>query len=59
MHKKKYILLSLVGLVILCIVLIAIVVTVLDDDDYEKLVILAVERYTGYKAAINGRFLRP
>lgn len=56
MHKKKYILLSLVGLVILCIVLIAIVVTVLDDDDYKKLVILVVERYTGYKTAIDGAF---
>jgi len=56
MPMKKYIILSFAGLVILCMVLIAIVVTVLDDDDYKKFAILAVERYTGYKVAIDGAF---
>ena len=56
MHKIKYILLSLAGLFLLIIALIAITVVVLDNKAYQKLAIMAAERYTGHNVTIEGDF---
>ena len=55
-HKIKYILLSLAGLFLLIIALIAITVVVLDNKAYQKLAIMAAERYTGHNVTIEGDF---
>jgi len=56
MTKIKYVLISLAGIVVLFIALIAILALILDNKDYQRIVISAVERYTGYQVTIEGDF---
>ncbi|MBW1901714.1 MAG: AsmA family protein, partial [Deltaproteobacteria bacterium] len=56
MRKIKIIFLSFAGLVVLLIALIGMAVVILDDEDYQKIVTAAVERYTGYRVIIEGDF---
>ncbi|MBW1693462.1 MAG: AsmA family protein [Deltaproteobacteria bacterium] len=56
MRKIKYILLSLLSMAVLCILFIALIATTLDDADYRKMVIRAVEFFTGYEVDVEGDF---
>ncbi len=56
MRKTKVILLSLAGLLALFIILAAIAAMILDNEDYRKILTMAVERYTGYDVDIRGDF---
>ena len=56
MRRIKYILFFLGGLVVLCLVLIAILLVTLDNDDYRRLVTRGVKFFTGYSVTIEGPF---
>lgn len=56
MRTIKYILISLGGIVALCIALIAFVLVTFDDDDYQKFATRAVAHFTGYEMIIEGAF---
>ncbi|MGD8521085.1 MAG: AsmA family protein [Desulfobacterales bacterium] len=52
----KYIFLLLAGLVVLCLVLVAIVLVTFDNDDYRRLVTRGVGFFTDYSVTIEGPF---
>jgi uncharacterized protein involved in outer membrane biogenesis len=56
MRRIKYILFFFGGLVVLCLVLIAIVMVTFDNDDYRRLVTRGVKFFTGYSVTIEGPF---
>jgi uncharacterized protein involved in outer membrane biogenesis len=56
MRWIKYALIILGGLAVICLVLIAIVLFTLDNDDYRRLVIRGVAHFTGYQMTIDGPF---
>ena len=56
MRRIKYLLFFLAGMLVLCLVLIAIVVATFDDDDYRRLVTRGVKLFTGYSVTIEGPF---
>jgi uncharacterized protein involved in outer membrane biogenesis len=56
MRGIKHLLFSLGGLVVLCLVLIAIVPVTFDNDDYRRLVIRGVKFFSGYSVTIEGPF---
>ena len=56
MRRIKYILFFLGGLVVLCLVFIAIVLLTFDNEDYRRLVTQGVKYFAGYSMTIEGPF---
>ncbi|MEE4603917.1 MAG: AsmA family protein [Desulfobacteraceae bacterium] len=56
MRWIKYILYFFGGLVVLCLVLVAIVLVTFDNDDYRRLVVNSVRFFTGHSVTIEGPF---
>ena len=56
MRWIKYLLMAAVGLFVLCLLLVAFLLFILDEDDYRRLAVLGVEYYTDYKISIDGPF---
>ena len=56
MRRIKYLLFSLAGLVVLCLVLVVIVLGTFDNDDYRRLVVRGVKLFSGHSVTIEGPF---
>lgn len=56
MRRINYLLFSLAGLVVLCLVLIVIVLVTFDNDDYRRLVARGVKLFSGQSVTIEGPF---
>jgi hypothetical protein len=56
MRWIKIALLFLGGIILLCMLLLAIVLATFDNDDYERLLTRAVMKYSGYQLIIEGPF---
>lgn len=56
MRKLKYILIFLIGLIVLVVMLIAVAVVMLDNEDYKKIITMAVRHYTDYEVSFEGDF---
>lgn len=56
MRRIKYLLFSLAGLVVICLVLIAVVLGTFDNDDYRRLVVRGVKLFSGHSVTIEGPF---
>jgi uncharacterized protein involved in outer membrane biogenesis len=50
----KFVLLFLGGIVVICMAVSVILFTLLDDDDYKRLLTWAVHNFTDYRISING-----
>ena len=56
MRRIKYLLFSLAGLFVLCLVLVVIVLGTFDNDDYRRLVVRGVKLFSGHSVTIEGPF---
>ncbi len=56
MRKLKYILIFLIGLIVLLVMIIAVAVVILDNEDYKKIITMAVWHYTDYEVSFEGDF---
>ena len=56
MRKLKYILIFFIGLLVLVVMLSAVAVIILDNEDYKKIITMAVRHYTDYEVSFEGDF---